>query len=108
MLSEVMENFRRDRNQSGLAFVAEKIASLYGMTDKPEAAARLIGWSDAMRDTIGDPRSRVEQADLDGDIIRIREKLGNPAWEEAYLAGRIMMLDEVIALALQEKAGDQL
>ena len=102
ILVDVLENFHRDRNTSGLVFVAEKLASLSAMTNKPEVAARLIGWSDATRDEIGHPRPRLEQVDLDHDSTRIRRKIGNTAWEEAYLAGRSMTLDETVALALHE------
>jgi hypothetical protein len=103
VLAEIMEDFHKDRNKSGLAFVVDRFASLYVMTDKHEAAARLIGWSDATREEIGDPRPRLDQADLDRDIARIRVKIGNPAWEETYFAGRAMALDEAVALALPEK-----
>jgi tetratricopeptide (TPR) repeat protein len=102
-LAEIMEDFHKDRNKSGLAFVVDKFVSLYVTTNKPEVAARLIGWSDATREEIGDPRPRLEQADLDRDIARIRVKIGNTAWEETYFAGRAMVLDEAVALALREK-----
>jgi hypothetical protein len=49
ILVETTENFHRDQNKSGVAFALDKMASLYVVTDKPEAAARLIGWSDANR-----------------------------------------------------------
>lgn len=102
ILVDVLENFHRDRNTSGLIFVAEKLASLAAMTKKPELAARLIGWSDATRSEIGHPRPRLEQADLDHDIARLRKKTSKRDWEEQYLAGRTMTLDETVALALHE------
>ena len=52
------------------------MASLYVVTDKPEVAARLIGCSDAIHNEIGDPRPRIEQADLDGDIAAIKANIG--------------------------------
>ena len=70
ILVDTIENFHADQNKSGLAFALDKMASLYVVTDKPEVAARLIGWSDANREEIGDPRPRIEQDDLDRDICR--------------------------------------
>jgi hypothetical protein len=73
---------------------------LYVLTGKLEAAARLIGWSDANRKDMGDPRPRIEQADLDRDVTTIKAKIGSSAFEVAYDSGRQMTLDEAVALAL--------
>jgi hypothetical protein len=69
------------------------------MTRKPEVAAHLIGWSDATRKEIGDPRPRIEQTDLDRDIAAIKAKIGAAAYEIAYTTGQALCLDEVVALA---------
>ncbi len=100
ILVDVIENFHADQNKNGLASALDKMASLYVLTDKPEVAAYLIGWSDANRKEIGDPRPRIEQADLDRDITTIRAKIGSSAFEVAYDSGRGMTLDEAVALAL--------
>jgi predicted ATPase len=102
ILVEIIENFYKDQNKSGLAFVLEKMASLYVVIDKPEYAARLIGWSDTTRKEIGNPRPRIEQADLDRDIATIIAKIGSLAFEEAYTVGQAMKLDEAVAFALME------
>jgi hypothetical protein len=80
------------------------MASLYVVTDKPEAAARLIGWSDANRERIGDPRPRLEQADLDRDIGTIKARIGANAYEAAYYAGRGLTVEEAVTLASVEQA----
>jgi hypothetical protein len=51
----------------------------------------------------GDPRPRIEQADLDRDIASIKAKIGSSALEVAYVSGRGMKLDEAVALALGAK-----
>ena len=96
MLIEIIENFGHDRNRSGLAFALDKMASLCVVTHKPEIAAPLIGWSDATREEIGDPRPRIEQKDVERDIATIKEEMGRSAFKAAYNTGRNMMLDEVI------------
>lgn len=103
ILVDVIENFHADQYRNGLAFALDKMASLYAVTDKPEAAAHLIGWSDATRKKIGDPRPRIEQADLDRDVAVIIAKIGPSAFEAAYDSGQGMTLGEAVALALVEK-----
>jgi hypothetical protein len=77
----------------------DKLASLYVVTDKPEAAARLIGWSDANRKEIGEPRPRIEQADVDQDIAALKAKIGADAYETAYNSGRRLTLEQAVAFA---------
>lgn len=99
ILDDVIENFYAGRNKSGLTFAVDKMASLFAATDKPEAAARLIGWSDATRKDIGDPRPRIEQADVDRDIVSIKARIGTDAYEIAYNSGRGLPLDDAVAIA---------
>ena len=103
ILLKRIENFHADQNKSGLAFALDKMASSYVLTDKPKAAAHVIGWSDATRREIGEPRPRIEQADLDRDIAALKEKIGPSAFEVAYDSGQGMTLDEAVALALGER-----
>ena len=84
---------------NGLAFALDRMASLYAMTGKPEAAAHLIAWSDASRMRFGDPRPRIEQADLDESIAAIKSKIGDRAYETAYNAGQDLTIDDAVALA---------
>ena len=103
ILLETIQNFHTDQNKNGLTFCLDRMASLYVATDKPEAAAHLIGWSDTTRKEIGDLRPRIEQADLDRDIAAIKAKLGSSVFEAAYDSGQGMTLEEVVALALGER-----
>lgn len=103
LLTDAIKNFYADQNKSGLAFTLDRMASLYVVTDKSEVAAHLIGWSDATREEVGDPRPRIEQADLDRDIAAIKAKISPSAFEAAYHTGREMTLDEVVELVLGEK-----
>ena len=62
-----------------------------------------IGWPDAIRKEIGDPRPRIEQADLDRDIAAIKAKIGDDAYETAYHAGQSLTLDKAVAIVLAGK-----
>lgn len=100
ILVDVIEKFQSDRNKNGLAFALEKLTSLYVVTHKPEAAARLIGWADATRQEIGDPRQRLQQDELDRDIAAMIAEIGLSAYQAAYDAGREMTLDQAVRYAL--------
>jgi len=101
VLVDTIENFHTTGNKNGLAFAVDKMASLYVTTDKPDVAARLIGWSDATRKEIGDPRPRLEREDLDRAIAAVKAKIGPFAFEVAYNSGRKMTLAEAVALVLE-------
>ena len=96
----VIENFHADQNRNGLAFALDRMASLMTLTGKLEAAAYLVGWSDANRQKFGDPRPQLEQADLERSIAAIKAKIGADAYDSAYNAGQILGLDEVAVIAL--------
>jgi tetratricopeptide (TPR) repeat protein len=99
ILLETIEHFHTNGNKNGLTFALDRMASLYVVINNPELAARLIGWSDATRQEIGDPRPSIEQAALEPDIAAIKEKIGAAAYETAYTAGQALTLKEAVALA---------
>jgi hypothetical protein len=103
ILVETIDNFYADGNRNGLVFALDRMAGLCVVTNKHQAAARLIGWSDATRKEIGDPRPRIEQADLDREAASIKAMIGGADYEAAYGTGQGMTLDEVVALALDNK-----
>ncbi|HJS19179.1 MAG TPA: helix-turn-helix domain-containing protein [Anaerolineales bacterium] len=104
ILVDTIENFHTDGNKNGLVFALDKMSSLYVVTNKHEVSARLIGWSDATRKEIGDPRPPIEQADLDQDIAAIKAKLGVDAYETAYNSGWSLTLNEAMVFALAGKS----
>jgi tetratricopeptide (TPR) repeat protein len=101
ILVDTIENFHANGNKNGLTFALDRMASLHVTINKPERAARLIGWSDATRKEIGDPRPRIEQADLDRDTAAIIAKLGAASYKVAYDVGTEMTLEEAIRFALE-------
>jgi len=101
LLVDAIENFHTNGNKNGLTFALDKMASLYVTINKHDVATRLIGWSDATRKEIGDPRPRLEQEDLDWAIAAIKAKIGPSAFEVAYNSGRKMTLAEAVALVLE-------
>lgn len=51
---------------------------------------------------IGDHRPPLEQTDVDHDIAVVVAKIGLPAFEVAYNAGRAMTMEQAIAYALEQ------
>jgi len=99
---ETAREFFNDKNRVGVVFNLEGIASLYVAIGKPEFAARLIGWADATRKNIDDPRPLLEQADVDKIIVACLAKMGEAAFSDAYETGKIMSLEEALEYALEE------
>ena len=100
--SETAQSFQEDKYEIGVVYALEGIASLLIAVDKHERAAQLIGWADATREKISDSRPLIEQTDVDRDAATMIAKIGNAAFEETYKMGRLMTLNEAVALALEE------
>jgi predicted ATPase/DNA-binding XRE family transcriptional regulator len=103
LFTNTAQNFHKAGNTIGVVYALEGLAGLYAATRKHTRAARLIGWADAARENITNPRPLVEQADVDRDIAGIMAKIGSSAFEVAYDSGRGMTLDEAVAFALDIK-----
>ena len=101
IFNETLRSFFDDKNEIGVAFNLEGIAGLSVAVGKYERAARLIGWADALRERIGDPRPPLEQADVDKIIAACLVKMGEAAFSNAYEIGHKMSLDEAAAYALE-------
>ena len=84
-----------------LVYTVEGLASLYVNQSRPERAARLFAWADAMRDQIGDHRPPLEQASVERDSAVIHSTLNEAAFEKLSREGRAMTTEQVIALALE-------
>jgi predicted ATPase/class 3 adenylate cyclase len=102
IFSKTAQGFLEGKNDIGIIFTLEGVAGLYTATDKYQQAARLIGWSDAAREKIGDRRPPIEQADMDREIATCVAKMGEGAFAAAYDEGKAMSFDEAMEFALKE------
>ena len=101
IFAETTRNFQKDGNTVGVVFAIEGIAGLAVAVGKPERAARLIGWADAHRERISNPRPFLEQAHMDQIIAACINKLGESAFSDLYQEGKEMSLDAVVNYALE-------
>jgi tetratricopeptide (TPR) repeat protein len=102
VLMETAQNFGKDGYTIGVVFALEGMAELFAAVRKPEYAARLIGWTDLMREKIQDTRPDIEQANVDKIIASCLAKMGEVAFSDAYDEGQKMSLDEAVTYVLQE------
>jgi tetratricopeptide (TPR) repeat protein len=103
IFSETLQSFYNEKNEIGVAFTLEGMAGLFLVVSKSEIAAQLIGWSDALRERVGDHRPPLEQADVDKIIAACLAKIGEVAFSDAYDVGQKMSMDQAVALALNEQ-----
>jgi tetratricopeptide (TPR) repeat protein len=103
IFAETVQIFHKDRSTIGVVYTLEGLVGLSVAVGKPEHAATLIGWTDATRERIINPRPFLEQANVDRDIVACLARMGEIAFADAYDEGRKMTIDEAVAYALRER-----
>jgi tetratricopeptide (TPR) repeat protein len=81
----------------------EGMACVVGVAEareQREHAAQLFGAAAALREAIGAPLPPAEQARNDQAVAAVRVALGDAVFAAAWEAGRIMPLEQAIALAI--------
>lgn len=101
LFMECQRRFKEVGWKIGVVYALEGLASLAVVQDRPERAVCLFAWADAMRQTIGNRRPPVEQADVDRDFAIIRAQLDEAVITAAQAEGRAMTLEQAIAYALE-------
>jgi len=96
------QNFGKDGYSIGVIFALEGMAELFVAVGKPDYAARLIGWTDLMREKIRDTRPEIEQAYVDKVIAACLVKMGEMAFSDVYDEGSKMTLSEALVFALEK------
>lgn len=99
---ETVQNFRKDNSTIGTVFTIEGMAGLAVAVGKPEQAARLIGWADATRERIRNPRPFLEQANVDQAVAGCLAKMEAPTFWAAYAEGQKMTTEKAVSYALNE------
>ncbi len=78
----------------------EGLAQVAAHCDPPAQAARLFGAAEALRETLGIPLRPIEQATYHQHVALAQAGLDLPSWAAAWTAGRAMLPDHAVALAL--------
>ena len=77
-------------------------AGPFAALGQPERAARLLGISYARFDALGTRHQPEDVAELELFKSAVRKRIGEKAFQEAWLAGQTMTLQEAVSLALTE------
>jgi len=83
--------------------VASALESVAGLAadGRTEAAARLLGAAQVLRDSQGYARSRAEQERYDRGLARVRSDLGSHAFDTAWAEGTVLSADAAVSYALR-------
>ena len=96
-----IRQFQKVNSLIGMIFAIEGLANLHVRQNQPGHAARLLAWTDAMRERINDPRPPVEQAWVERDLAVIHSKIDESEFINFSAEGRTMPMEQAIDLALQ-------
>jgi transcriptional regulator with XRE-family HTH domain len=99
---ETIGEFQEEQSIIGVVFTLEGMAGYFSAVGKYIQAARLIGWADANRKTIGDVRMQLEQTDVDKIVAACTASLGETTFSRAYEEGQQMTMDEAIVYAKRD------
>jgi predicted ATPase/DNA-binding CsgD family transcriptional regulator len=80
------------------AISIEGLARTAAVTKQPEAAARLLGATDALRDATGATRSAYFQPLYEHTLTHTRAQLGEEAFEQAWRAGHAVTPDQALTV----------
>ena len=90
-----------------LAAIVEGCALAAGAADYPDRVALLVGGADALRAEAGVPRAPADDALVERELGPARAALGPARYAELTLAGRQLVLDDLMAAARQPLELDQ-
>lgn len=101
LFAEALLAFVRSGERRGVAECLEALA-LVGRREDPARAAVLLGTADALRDAIGAPLAAGDQVAHDDLLGALWSDLGEGPFNVAWHRGRLLELEEVVALALAD------
>ena len=108
LLAESIDLYARIGYVSGLLDALEQSGLLLAQTGQYDAAARLGGARQALSSEIGrDVVHPIEAAERDEAVASLRRMLGDEAFVLAWEAGASMSLEEAVAFAREQVAGQR-
>jgi non-specific serine/threonine protein kinase len=95
---------RRIRHKLGTAYCLLGLAGVAALRGEPARAARLWGAAEALREVLRQPLAPYDQSNYDYEGYRdaARSQLDESDWKAAWLEGRTMTLEQIVAYALGE------
>jgi non-specific serine/threonine protein kinase len=87
-------------DRGGMAWCLEEEARMTAAEGQAERAARLLGAASALRASVQALMDTNEQSEYEQQLALLRERMGSPAFEAAWVEGQAMPLGEAVSLAL--------
>jgi predicted ATPase len=101
-LREISDHFRLAPHRFNVGFSLQCFALVFSAIGKPELAARIYGASELEIQLSGFTQLPDETDAYLADVARLRETLGEPAFESAWTAGRAMSYEAAMEMARTE------
>ncbi|MDQ2983378.1 MAG: PrsW family glutamic-type intramembrane protease [Actinomycetota bacterium] len=101
LYAEALRLARERRNRLIVSECLEGLAAVSAADDQPQRAARLFGAAAALSEQIGVELSPVQSALGERFLPRVREALGEDAFDAEWTVGQALSEDEAIATALE-------
>ncbi len=101
---ESLQLFQKLGTKDGIAACFAGIARVAVATGDARRAARLLGASEAVCESIGGLFVPVYAAEYDRTVAMGRDQLHAGAWETAFTEGRTLTIEQAIAYALDQAA----
>ena len=94
-----LDGLARAQEHSAKCVIVDALEALAGVTcdlARNDEAARYLGAAQAIRDTTEYRRHAPER---DPDVETLNDRMGTPAFDEAYAEGRALIIEEAVAYA---------
>jgi predicted ATPase/DNA-binding SARP family transcriptional activator len=106
-LTEALEAARRDPSLFFIATTLDGLAEVRLRQGRMEQGGRILGASQAVRDTIAAQRFIIARKRLDPLLEEVRAGPHGPRFEAAYEAGRALQFDEILDEVLAARRAGQ-
>ncbi|HEV2124887.1 MAG TPA: protein kinase, partial [Chloroflexota bacterium] len=93
---------RKLDNRSHIGFCLTTLAGIIGAIGDAARAAQLFGAAETLLVYLGAVLDPCGSLNYDGDLAATRTRLGESAFEEAWVEGRAMTVEQAVAYALSE------
>jgi predicted ATPase len=102
MLKHVHRLNRDPENFLQTAIYLCRSARAFAAVGRAETATRLVAWSEAVYEELGSSRRRFLAEMNEGTLTTVRAQLDEAEFAEAWEQGRVLTVEEAIALALDD------
>jgi non-specific serine/threonine protein kinase len=96
---ETILEWQRLGHRAAVAHQLESFAFIAQARDQPDRAARLLGAAEVLREVIDIPMTRFERQEYEQAVARLRDAMGEEAFDRAWAEGRELTMEAAIGMA---------